>query len=109
MKTNKQITIEETDKLTEKLGELFEDDDLVNGEYDKKWDKIIDKFATNLLSKLQEGVVIAEGEVDFMDNKMLIRGFRKSIAIEFENEFIREGLIILKGKKSKLIFIEDNK
>jgi len=52
-------------------------------------------------------IILAEGEVDFIDNKMLIRGFRKSIAIEFENEFIREGLIILKGKKGKLIWKEE--
>ena len=97
MKTNKQITIEELTRflkfiVSNNLEETYKGD-----------------FATTLLSKLhlEKGVVIAEGEVDFIDNKMLIRGFRKSIAIEFENEFICEGLIILAGKKGKLIFIED--
>jgi len=52
-------------------------------------------------------MIISKGEVDFLDDKMLIRGFRKSIAIEFENEFIREGLMVLKGKKGTLMFIEE--
>ena len=58
---------------------------------------------------ISDGYPISEGEIDFIDDKMLVRGFGKSVAIEFENEFICEGLIILKGKKGKLIFIEDNK
>ena len=100
---NKQIIINEINKLTEKLGELFEDDDLVlhNEKYEEKWDLIIKNFAINLLSKLhlEEGVVIAEGKVEILG-----WGYAK-----VGEEYVEDLLKKYEGKKGKLIFIEDNK
>lgn len=43
-------------------------------------------------------IILAEGKVDIKD-KLLIWGIGKSIAIDFENKYILEGLGFYQGKQ----------
>jgi len=116
-KTNKEITIEELKKIH---GEYMVAKALatISGEYyenEDEWkNNFFEPFAEILLLKLhlEEGVVIAEGEVISEKDATLWDIFqRKQVWIGDKNldESIRENLREFKGKKGKLIFIEDNK
>ncbi len=52
-------------------------------------------------------IILAEGKIEIGD-KLLIWGIGKSLAIDFENKYILEGLEDFHGKQVKLILEVQN-